>query len=394
MDDRTIRRAATGMTVTALELDPLELAERLIACPSVTPATGAVFAELEAMLQPLGFEVHRFVAGEAPDGPVENLFAIRQGPAGCKHFAFAGHLDVVPPGEGWASGPFAPERRGELLYGRGAVDMKGSIASMVAAVAQVPAEAGTISFIITGDEEGPARFGTVSLIEHMRAVGAKPDLCLVGEPTSVHRLGDMVKIGRRGSVNMWLTVTGTQGHVAYPHLADNPCSRLVALLAELDAIVLDEGSEWFQPSNLEITDITVGNPATNMIPGEASARISIRFNDLHTGSSLIARVEAVATRHGGTVRAVISGESFITMPGAFSDMVSAAVKAETGIAPELSTTGGTSDARFLRAVCPVIEFGLSNATMHKTDEAVAIEDLSALARIYRRIAEAALSADA
>lgn len=394
MDDRTIRRAATGMTVTSLELDPLVLAERLMGCPSVTPATGPVFAELEAMLQPLGFDVHRFVAGEAPDGPVENLFAIRQGPVGSKHFAFAGHLDVVPPGEGWASAPFAPERRGELLYGRGAVDMKGSIASMVAAVAQVPAEAGTISFIITGDEEGPARFGTVSLIEHMRAVGASPDLCLVGEPTSVHRLGDMVKIGRRGSVNMWLTVSGTQGHVAYPHLADNPCTRLVALLAELDAMVLDEGSEWFQPSNLEITDITVGNAATNMIPGEARARISIRFNDLHTGSGLIARVQEVATRHGGTVRAVISGEPFITMPGAFSDMVSAAVEAETGIAPELSTTGGTSDARFLRAVCPVIEFGLSNATMHKTDEAVAIEDLSVLTRIYRRIAEAALSAGA
>ena len=394
MDNRTVRGAATGMTVTSLELDPLVLAERLMACPSVTPATGAVFAELEAMLQPLGFDVHRFVAGEAPDGPVENLFAIRKGPAGSRHFAFAGHLDVVPPGEGWASGPFAPERRGELLYGRGAVDMKGSIASMVAAVAHIPAEAGTISFIITGDEEGPARFGTVSLIEHMRAVGALPDLCLVGEPTSVHRLGDMVKIGRRGSVNMWLTVTGTQGHVAYPHLADNPCTRLVSLLAELDAMVLDDGSEWFQPSNLEITDIDVGNPATNMIPGEARARISIRFNDLHTGASLIARVEEVATRHGGTVRPVISGESFITMPGAFSDMVSAAVEAETGITPELSTTGGTSDARFLRSVCPVIEFGLSNATMHKTDEAVAIEDLSVLARIYRRVAESALSADA
>lgn len=374
-----------------MTLDPLNLAERLIACPSVTPATGEVFAALEEMLAPLGFAVRRFVAGEAPDGPVENLFAIRQGPAGSRHFAFAGHLDVVPPGEGWASAPFAPERRGDLLHGRGAVDMKGSIASMVAAVAEIPADAGTISFIITGDEEGPARFGTVSLIEHMRSVGAQPDLCLVGEPTSVHRLGDMVKIGRRGSVNMWLTVSGSQGHVAYPHLADNPCPRLVALLADLDALVLDEGSEWFQPSNLEITDIEVGNPATNMIPGEARARISIRFNDLHTGTSLIARVEEIAARHGGTVRPVISGESFVTLPGAFSDLVRAAITAETGLDPELSTTGGTSDARFLRAVCPVIEFGLSNATMHKTDEAVAIEDLAVLARIYRRIALAALA---
>jgi succinyl-diaminopimelate desuccinylase len=371
--------------------DPLILAERLIECPSVTPAAGLVFDALEAMLEPLGFAVHRFTAGEAPDGPVENLFAIRQGPEGSRHFAFAGHVDVVPPGEGWTSAPFAPERRGELLYGRGAVDMKGAIAAMVAAVAGIPADAGTISFIITGDEEGPARYGTVSLIEHMTATGVKPDLCLVGEPTSVHRLGDMVKIGRRGSVNMWLTVKGSQGHVAYPHLADNPCSKMVALLAELDALVLDEGSDWFQASNLEITDIAVGNPATNMIPGEARARLSIRFNDLHTGQGLVALVDEIAARHGGTVRAVISGESFVTLPGAFSDMVSAAVEAETGLVPELSTTGGTSDARFLRAVCPVIEFGLSNATMHKTDEAVAIPDLAVLARIYRRVAEAALA---
>jgi len=370
--------------------DPLLLAERLIECPSVTPAAGLVFDALEAMLAPLGFEVHRFTAGDAPDGPVENLFAVRRGPAGSRHFAFAGHVDVVPPGDGWASAPFAPERRGELLHGRGAVDMKGAIAAMVAAVAEIPADAGTISFIITGDEEGPARFGTVSLIEHMRAAGEQPDLCLVGEPTSVHRLGDMVKIGRRGSVNMFLTVKGQQGHVAYPHLADNPCTKLVALLAELDALVLDEGSEWFQPSNLEVTDIAVGNPAHNVIPAEARARISIRFNDLHTGSSLTERVEEIAARHGGTVRAVISGESFLTMPGAFSALLVEAISAETGIEPELSTTGGTSDARFLRSLCPVIEFGLSNATMHKTDEAVAICDLAVLARIYRRVAVAAL----
>lgn len=375
-----------------MTLDPLPLAERLIACPSVTPATGAVFAALEEMLAPLGFAVHRFVAGEEPDGPVENLFAVRSGPAGSRHFAFAGHLDVVPPGLGWASEPFMPERRGELLYGRGAVDMKGSIAAMVAAVSGIPAEAGTISFIITGDEEGPARFGTVALIEHMREAGERPDLCLVGEPTSVHRLGDMVKIGRRGSVNMFLTVKGQQGHVAYPHLADNPCTRLVALLAELDALVLDEGSEWFQPSNLEVTDISVGNPAHNVIPAEARARISIRFNDLHTGQGLTAMVEEIAARHGGEVRAVISGESFLTMPGAFSAMLVEAIRSETGLEPELSTTGGTSDARFLRSVCPVIEFGLSNATMHKTDEAVAIPDLTVLARIYRRVAVAALSA--
>ena len=370
----------------------LPLAEALIACPSVTPATGSVFDCLEGMLTPLGFAVHRFTAGEAPDGPVENLFAIRQGPADSRHFAYAGHVDVVPPGEGWASAPFAPEVRGDLLYGRGAVDMKGSIAAMVHAAASIPQDAGTLSFIITGDEEGPARFGTVALIEHMREVGAIPDLCLVGEPTSVHRLGDMMKIGRRGSVNIWLEVAGTQGHVAYPHLADNPIPRLVAMLAELDALVLDEGTDWFQPSNLEVTDITVGNPATNVIPAKASARISIRFNDLHTGQQLADRVAAIAERHGGSARAVISGEAFLTPPGAFSAMIARAVEGETGVIPEASTTGGTSDARFLKDLCPVIEFGLCNATMHKRDEAVAIPDLDALARIYTRVAVDALSA--
>lgn len=377
-----------------MTLDPVVLAERLIDCESVTPATGEVFACLEAMLVPLGFAVHRFVAGEPPEGPVENLFAVRKGPAGSRHFAFAGHLDVVPPGEGWSSGPFKAERRGELLYGRGAVDMKGSIASFVAAVADIPAEAGTLSLIITGDEEGPAKYGTVPLIAHMRDVGELPDLCLVGEPTSVHRLGDMAKIGRRGSVNIWLSVKGSQGHVAYPHLADNPIPRLIAMLAELDALVLDEGSDWFQASNLEITDLEVGNRATNVIPAEAKARLSIRFNDLHTGQGLVDRVTEIAERHGGTAQAVISGESFVTLPGAFSDLVSAAVEADTGLKPELSTTGGTSDARFLRAVCPVIEFGLCNATMHKTDEAVAMDDLVVLARIYRRIALAALAVSA
>ena len=377
--------------------DVLDLAKRLIAAPSVTPATGAVFAELEAMLAPLGFAVHRFTRGEGEEGseeaPVENLFAIRHGPEGARHFAFAGHLDVVPPGDGWASDPFAPQVRGELLHGRGAVDMKGAIAAMVAAVAEVPAEAGTISFLITGDEEGPALHGTRALIDYMAAEGIQPDLCLVGEPTSVHRLGDMVKIGRRGSVNIFIDVEGTQGHVAYPHLADNPLPKLVAILAELDALTLDTGTAWFQPSNLEITDINVGNPAHNVIPAKGEARISIRFNDLHTGKSLSDRVCAIAAKHGGTARPVISGEPFLTEPGAFSALVSAAVEAETGITPELSTTGGTSDARFLRAVCPVIEFGLCNATMHKRDEAVAIPDLAVLARIYARIARAALALD-
>ena len=372
----------------------IELAERLIAAPSVTPAAGLVFDVLETMLEPLGFWVRRFHEGEPPDGPVENLLAVRRGPAGSRHFAFAGHVDVVPPGEGWTSAPFSPERRGDLLFGRGAVDMKGAIAAMVAAVAEIPPEAGTISFLVTGDEEGPARFGTVALIDLVLDMALRPDLCLVGEPTSVNRLGDTAKIGRRGSVNMWLSVMGVQGHVAYPHLVDNPIPRLVALLGELDAIGLDAGDAWFQPSNLEITDLDVGNPATNMIPAEARARISIRFNPHYTGAGLVKRVEEIAARHGGTVRAVIAGEPFLTKPGAFSALICDAVAAETGLTPELSTSGGTSDARFLKSLCPVIEFGLCNATMHKRDEAVALADLETLTRIYRRIARAALSADA
>ncbi|MEP2235846.1 MAG: succinyl-diaminopimelate desuccinylase [Alteripontixanthobacter sp.] len=372
----------------------LDHAQRLIAARSVTPATGQVFDEMEAMLTPLGFTVHRFMKGNPPDGPVENLFAIRKGPAGSRHFAFAGHLDVVPPGEGWTSEPYAPEIRsapgGDLLYGRGAVDMKGAIACMVAAAAQVPADAGTISFIITGDEEGPALYGTRALIDFMREIGETPDLCLVGEPTSVNRLGDMMKIGRRGSVNIWLEVEGTQGHVAYPHLADNPLPRLVAMLAELHALELDRGTDWFQASNIEMTELEVGNPAHNVIPAKATARISIRFNDLHSGASLSQAVIAIAEKHGGNARPIISGESFLTPPGEFSELVADAVEGETGIAPEASTSGGTSDARFLKDVCPVIEFGLVNATMHKRDEAVAVADLETLSRIYKRIAIAAL----
>jgi len=369
----------------------LAIAEALIACPSVTPAAGLVFDCLESQLAPLGFAVHRFQAGEAPDGPVENLFAVRKGPAGSRHFGFAGHVDVVPPGEGWTAAPFAPEVRGELLYGRGAVDMKGSIAAMVAAAVELPPEAGTLSFIITGDEEGPATWGTQELIKHMRAVDEIPDLILVGEPTSVNRLGDMMKIGRRGSTIVWIEVEGVEGHVAYPHLADNPITKLIHMLAELKAMPLDDGTDWFQPSNLEITDVSVGNPAGNVIPARAHARLSIRFNDLHKGAELGERVREIAERYGGTARQVVYGEAFLTPPGAFSALIADAVEAELGIRPEASTTGGTSDARFLKDLCPVIEFGLCNATMHKRDEAVAIPDLDALARIYERVARAALA---
>jgi succinyl-diaminopimelate desuccinylase len=255
---------------------------------------------------------------------------------------------------------------------------------------------GRLTLIITGDEEGPATFGTVSLIERMHERALRPDMCLVGEPTSVAALGDMVKIGRRGSVNIWIEVPGRQGHVAYPHLADNPIPRLVAILAALEALALDQGSDWFQPSNLEITDITVGNPATNVIPARATARISIRFNDLQSGQALADLVAAIVHSHApdAIVTPRISGEAFLTEPGQLSALVSAAVLEVTGRTPELSTTGGTSDARFLRALCPVVEFGLLNATMHKADEAVSIEDLHQLTEIYTKIIQRVFSAAA
>jgi succinyl-diaminopimelate desuccinylase len=378
------------MSMTSTNDDVLALTQRLLACPSVTPATGAVFDALEAMLVPLGFTVDRFLAGEAPDGPVENLLAWRTTGPG-PHFAFAGHLDVVPPGAGWTSEPFAPEIRGDLLYGRGAVDMKGAIAAFVAALGALPDDLpGTISLIITGDEEGPATYGTLALMDRMAARELRPDLCLVGEPTSSARLGDVVKIGRRGSVNMWISVAGVQGHVAYPHLADNPIPKLVRILTAVEAEVLDEGTDWFQPSNIEITDLEVGNLAHNVIPAKATARISIRFNDRHSGAALIERIRAIAAAEGGTVEAKISGEAFLTEPGALSDLVRGAIRDVTGVETELSTTGGTSDARFLSRLCPVVEFGLCNATMHKLDEAVAVADLRALTDIYARIVERAL----
>ena len=374
------------MIDTSALTDPVALAEALIACPSVTPATGAVFDCLEAMLVPLGFTVERFLDGHGENAPVENLLAVRTRGAG-EHLAFAGHLDVVPPGEGWTSDAFRPERRGELLYGRGAVDMKGAIAAFVAAVARAGADAtpGTLSLLVTGDEEGDAVHGTRALMAHMAERGVTPDLCLVGEPTSVSRLGDTIKIGRRGSVNMWIAVEGVQGHVAYPHLAKNPIPPLVRILAAIEAIELDAGTAWFQPSNIEITDIMVGNPATNVIPARATARLSIRFNDLHRGEMLAERIRALVEAEGGTLVARISGEAFLTPPGALSARVSDAIRAETGLTPELSTSGGTSDARFLSALCPVVEFGLVNATMHKLDEAVALADLERLTAIYRRL---------
>jgi len=364
-----------------MTIDPVALAAALIRADSVTPARGAVFDVLDAALVPIGFAVDRFVVGDAPDGPVENLLAVR-GDRG-RHLAFAGHVDVVPPGGGWTGSPWSGEVRGDLLYGRGAVDMKGAVAAFVAAASRVAGD--TISLIVTGDEEGPATYGTVALIERMAAQGLRPDWCLVGEPTSAERLGDTIKIGRRGSVNIWIEVAGRQGHVAYPHLADNPIPRLIAMLADIDAVVLDTGNDWFQPSNIEITDLSVGNGATNVIPAHAAARLSIRFNDLHRGADLAERIAGIAARHGGTAIARISGEAFLTEPGALSDTVAATIKTVTGIEPALSTTGGTSDARFLSQLCPTVEFGLLNATMHKVDEAVAVDDLHRLTDIYAGI---------
>ena len=366
-------------------IDPVALASKLIACPSVTPASGAVFDVLEAALTPLGFEVHRFVAGE-----VENLFATRG--SGSPHFGFAGHLDVVPPGEGWSGDPFGPQIRGGLLYGRGAVDMKGGIAAFAAAAAETAAHRGTLSLLITGDEEGPAVHGTRAIMAWMAERGIRPDMILIGEPTSDARLGDIVKIGRRGSVNMWITIPGVQGHVAYPHRADNPIPKLARVVSALEALHLDDGSEAFQPSNLEVTSIESDTKATNLIPGSARIQLNIRFNNLHRGEDLVALVRRTAEAEApdARVEAMISGEAFLTPPGPLYALVTQAIREETGVEPQLSTSGGTSDGRFLIALCPVVDFGLPNATMHKLDEAAAVEDLRALARIYARILTAAL----
>ena len=379
------------MSVT---IDPIDLASRLVACPSVTPASGAVFDVLEESLRAIGFEVHRFVAGAPPDGPVENLFATRG--SGAPHFGFAGHLDVVPPGEGWSTDPFTPERRGDLLHGRGVVDMKGGIAAFVAACAELRDHPGTLSLIITGDEEGPATFGTPKLIEWMAEREIRPDMILIGEPTSEARLGDIVKIGRRGSVNMWITVPGTQGHVAYPHRADNPIPKLAKVIDALEALHLDDGNDSFQPSNLEITAVETSSKATNVIPGFARAQLNIRFNNLHRGADLVELVRRTAGQAapGAAVEAKISGEAFLTPAGPIYEIVSAAIEAETGTAPRLSTHGGTSDGRYLISLCPVVDFGLPNGTMHKLDEAAAVGDVHALQRIYARVIAAALSPSA
>ena len=382
-----------AMTAPATPYRPLDIAAELIRCPSVTPEDAGALAVLERYLAPLGFacERMRFSDKDTPD--IDNLYA-RLG-SGRPHFCFAGHTDVVPVGEAsaWTVDPFAGEVRDGRLYGRGAADMKGSIASFVAAAQRIAAEGfqGSISLLITGDEEGPSINGTKKMLETLKARGETIDHCIVGEPTCVERLGDMIKVGRRGSINGWLTVTGCQGHVAYPHLADNPVPKLLEMLRRLEAHLLDEGTAHFQPSNLEITSVDVGNSATNVIPGSARAVLNIRFNDLHTGASLEKWMrdvcDAVAAETGAryTLKAVTSGEAFLTPPGAFSALIAEAAQKVTGVTPELSTSGGTSDARFIRAYAPVVEFGLPNQTMHKADENAGIDDITRLADIYEAV---------
>ena len=368
-----------------MSVDPIALARDLINVPSVTPARGEVFDVLERALEPLGFTVHRWVLGEAPDGPTENMVAIRGD--GGTHFGFAGHLDVVPPGDGWRSDPFETTIEGGVLTGRGAVDMKSAIAAFVAAVSRVEQGGGTLSFLITGDEEGYATYGTPRIIDWLNERQIRPDMIVIGEPTSVDRLGDTVKIGRRGSVNMWIDVPGTQGHVAYPHGADNPVPKLARVVAALEALHLDEGTDVFPPSNLEFTAVSTPTQASNVIPASATAQLNVRFNNLQRGADLVRLVEEIAVREapGSTVRARISGEAFLTPPGALYDVLVAAIEEETGLTPELSTSGGTSDGRFLIQLCPVVDFGLPNATMHKLDEAAAVEDIESLANIYERV---------
>lgn len=364
---------------------PLEigLARSLLGCASVTPADEGAQALLGDALERLGFTVTHLPFATTP-----NLFA-RIGTAG-PHFCFAGHTDVVPAGQGaWRHGPFDATIEDGILYGRGACDMKGAIASFVSACARRLDRplAGSISLLITGDEEGPATDGTVRVLDWMVDNGQIPDFCLVGEPTNRHALGDMIKIGRRGSLNARMTVHGIQGHAAYPHLADNPTHRLVQALAALTATPRDAGSDWFEPTTLQITSIDVGNPTTNVIPASASAMLNMRFNDQHSGATLTAWLRATLSRYAERfdLDVQISGESFLTSPGPLLDRLQGAVARSTGVTPKLDTGGGTSDARFIARFCPVAEFGLIGATMHKTNESVPVAELTALAGIYAAI---------
>lgn len=375
--------------------DPLPLAQALIRRPSVTPAEEGALDLVEGALERLGFSTRRLKFGL-----VDNLYA-RLGDAR-PNFCFAGHVDVVPPGAGWSADPFGAEVRDGMLYGRGAADMKTAIAAMIASVANFlgrrGAPNGSISFLITCDEEGPGMDGTKAALETLSSEGVAFDHCLVGEPTSEDRVGDIVKNGRRGSLNVVIAMDGKQGHVAYPHRASNPMTPLIEALGALKARRLDLGAPGFAPSNLEVTSVDVGNPAHNVIPQRASARLNIRFNTNHTAETLMAWIEATAAeaaaRAGVSHALTISSQSlaFYTNPGPFTDLLVEAALETFGHAPQLATTGGTSDARYFRLYCPVAELGLSNQTAHMVDEHVGVEDIRALARCYEAVLEKYFSA--
>jgi succinyl-diaminopimelate desuccinylase len=372
-------------------IDAVNLTRELVRRPSVTPADAGAMDVLQRELEALGFSCRRMAFGE-----IENLYA-RYGTQG-PNLCFAGHTDVVPVGDAgaWSAGPFEAQVVDEVLIGRGAVDMKSALAAFAAAAAGAIAAGkvrGSLSLLITGDEEGVATHGTKKVVEALQAEGEAIDHCIVGEPTSAERFGDMVKIGRRGSINVEIRVEGVQGHVAYPQRAANPVPVLIRLLSRLQDKVLDEGYTGFQPSNLEVVTIDVGNTATNVIPAAARARLNIRFNPAHTGASLAAWIEGEANTVGEgfpgkvIVTPQISGEAFLTEPGPFTDLVSAAVRDVTGADPELSTTGGTSDARFIRALCPVVELGLVGKTMHAVDERAPLAEIRQLQQVYERLIE-------
>ena len=368
-------------------LDPVDLAVRLIRCPSVTPQDAGALPVLAEALEARGFECHR-----ADRGGIANLFA-RKGPRGAaRTFGFNGHTDVVPPGEGWSVDPFGGEIRDARLWGRGATDMKTGVAAFAAAAAAVePPEGCAVALAVTGDEEGDSRDGTPALLDWMDARGETFTVCLVGEPTSRETLGDTIKIGRRGAVTFTLEARGVQGHSAYPERARNPVTAMVRLLERLTSRPLDEGTEHFGASTLVPVTFDTGNPASNVIPGACRAVVNVRFNDAHSSASLRAHVEAEAAATAGAegvsiaVSTRVSGECFLTPPGPLSDLVAGAVEAETGHRPALSTTGGTSDARFVKDHCPVVEFGLVGKTMHEVDERTEVVQVRRLASVYERI---------
>ncbi len=371
------------------DLDCIDLTRRLIRCPSVTPAEGGALDLLQEVLEGLGFTCHRLIFSEPGTADVDNLYA-RLGAKGA-NFCYAGHTDVVPVGDpaDWSADPFGGELHDGWVYGRGAVDMKGSVAAFVSALAGFLGRRGTdfggsISLLITGDEEDMAINGTRKVLGWLAERGERLDACLVGEPTSNERLGDMVKIGRRGSLTARLTVRGIQGHTAYPHLADNPLHHLVRMLGALTGEALDGGSQFFPPSSLQLTTIDVGNTASNVIPAQATAAFNIRFNELHSGAGLERWLRETLDATGGDYELAVrvSGESFVCPPGPLSDLMADAIRAAAGLETELGTTGGTSDARFIKHHAPVAELGLLNATAHKVDERVSVSDLEQLAAIY------------